>query len=99
MGARATRESARRFCRALLQETRGEALRWASIDSVADRLEMDPDKAAVLAAELGEAGLVRVGGGHSVWLAEAGRQLVGSRTRVMRTKRPRPVSKKDRENP
>ena len=54
--------------------TRGEVLRWASIDSVADRLGMDPDKAAALAAELGEAGLVRVGGGHSVWLTEAGRQ-------------------------
>ena len=35
---------------------------------------MDPDKAGTLAAELGKAGLVRVGGGHSVWLTEAGRQ-------------------------
>jgi Mn-dependent DtxR family transcriptional regulator len=66
----------RRFCQALLEETRGEVLRWATIDSVADRLGMDPDKAAVLAAELDEQGMVRVGGGHSVWLTEAGRQLV-----------------------
>jgi hypothetical protein len=58
----------RRFCQALLEETGGEVLRWASIDSVADRLGMDPDKAAVLAAELDDAGLVRVGGGHSVML-------------------------------
>ena len=52
----------RRFCLALLEETRGEVLRWASIDSVDDRLGMDPDEAAVLAAELDDAGLMRVGG-------------------------------------
>jgi hypothetical protein len=68
----------RRFCQALLEETRGEVLRWASIDSVADRLGMDPNKAAVLAAELEARNLVKVGGGHSVWLTETGRQMLKS---------------------
>jgi hypothetical protein len=45
-----------------------------SIDSVANRLGIDPDKAAVLAAELDELDLVRVGGGHSLWLTERGRR-------------------------
>jgi hypothetical protein len=66
----------RRFCRALLEEMRGEVLHWVTIDSVADRLAMDPDKAAALAAELDDAGLVRVGGGHSVMLEEAALQAL-----------------------
>jgi len=36
-----TAPRARRFCQALLEETRGEILRWASIDSVTERLGMD----------------------------------------------------------
>ena len=64
------------FCKALAEETGRRVNRYASIDSVTDRLGMDPNKAAVLAAELDDAGQVRVGGGHSVWLTEAGRQLL-----------------------
>ena len=41
MSSRATTtERARRFCRALHEETRGEILRWATIDAVADRIGM-----------------------------------------------------------
>jgi hypothetical protein len=61
----------RAFCKALAEETGHQVNRYASSDSVADRLGMEPDKAATLAAELGEAGLVRIGGGHSVMLEEA----------------------------
>jgi hypothetical protein len=67
----------RRFCRPLLEESRGEILRWASIDSVADRLEMDQEKAA-LAAELDEQGMVRVRGGHRWRLAGLTRNGAGS---------------------
>jgi Mn-dependent DtxR family transcriptional regulator len=62
------------FCRALLEETGGEILRWATITAVATRLGLEQEAAEALAAELAELGLVRVGGGHSVWLMEAGRQ-------------------------
>jgi len=37
------------------------------------------EEAEAIAAELDVAGLVRVGGGHSVMLEEAGRQLVRKR--------------------
>ena len=40
--------------------------RGGSIDSVAERLGMDPDKAAVLAAELGEQGIVDSGARRAV---------------------------------
>jgi hypothetical protein len=52
----------RRLCRALLEETGGEVLRWVSITAVAEQLG--------LAADLDELDLVRVGGGHSVWLTQ-----------------------------
>jgi hypothetical protein len=69
--------SYRRFCRALAEETGGGVpQRWASITSVAQRLGIDQEKAEALAAELGGAGMVRVGGGHSVTLEEAGRELL-----------------------
>ncbi len=61
------------FCRALYQEIGDDPKRWATITAVADRLDIDQDKAEALAAELEAANLVRVGGGHSVMLAEAGR--------------------------
>jgi len=46
---------------------------------VADRLSIDHDKAEAIAAELEKRDLVRIGGGHSVTLTEAGRQLVKGR--------------------
>jgi hypothetical protein len=45
---------------------------------VADRLGIDQEAAEALAAELDAAGLVRVGGGHSVTLAPDGWQWSGS---------------------
>ena len=50
--------------------TRSRPQRWTTITAVADRL-VDPDKAAVLAAELDGQGLVRVGGGHTKTIGEA----------------------------
>ena len=76
MSARATKKLARRFCRALAEETRSQVLRYASIASVAARLGIDQEAAEALAAELDDAGLVRVGGGHSVTLEQAGRELL-----------------------
>jgi len=67
----------RRFCQALLEETGGEVLRWASITAVAARLGIEQEEAEALAAELDELDLVRVGGGHSVWLTQKGRQACG----------------------
>ena len=58
-----TRRS-RQFCRALHKKIADDPQRWTTITAVADRL-VDPDKAAVLAAELDGQGLVRVGGGHT----------------------------------
>ena len=66
------------FCRALHQEIGDDPRRWTTITAVADRLGIDQDKAEALAAELDKAHLVRVGGGHSVKLEEAGRQLLKS---------------------
>jgi Mn-dependent DtxR family transcriptional regulator len=43
------------------------------------RLGVDQEKAEATAAELEERDLVRLGGGHSVTLTEAGRQLVKKR--------------------
>ena len=62
----------RAFCHALAEETGSQPQRWDSIDSVADRLGINQDKAEVIAAELEAAHLVLVGGGHSVTLTEAG---------------------------
>jgi Mn-dependent DtxR family transcriptional regulator len=42
---------------------------------VALRLGINQEEAEALTAALDDAGLVRVGGGHSVTLEEAGRQL------------------------
>jgi Mn-dependent DtxR family transcriptional regulator len=67
------------FCRALHQEIGDDPQRWTTITAVADRLDIDQDKAEALAAELDEQGLVRVGGGHSVMLEEAERRLVEMR--------------------
>jgi hypothetical protein len=61
------------FCRALAEETGGRPQRWASIASVTARLSIDQKEAEALAAKLDDAGLVRVGGGLSVTLGEAGR--------------------------
>ena len=45
-------------------------LRWAAIESAADRLDINHDKAAAIAAELENRGLVKIGG-HYVTLTEA----------------------------
>jgi hypothetical protein len=71
----ATRRS-RDFCKALAEETGDVPQRWASITSIAGRLGIDQGDAEALAADLDDAHLVRVGGGHSVMLEEAGRQLL-----------------------
>ena len=68
----------RAFCKALHQEIGDDPQRWTTITAVADRLGVDQDKAEALAAELDEQGLVRVGGGHSVWLTHDGRELARS---------------------
>ena len=87
-----TRRS-RQFCRALHQEIGDDPKRWTTITAVADRLGIDQDKAEALATELDEQGLVRVGGGHSVTLAEAGRQLVTGAAK------PQPSSDRQRRQP
>jgi 3-deoxy-D-arabino-heptulosonate 7-phosphate (DAHP) synthase class II len=85
-----------RFCRALFKQTRGEILRMTTIYSVAERIGMDYDEAAALAAELDEAGLLRVGGGHSVWLTEAGRQLSAGRAGPAQARRRAPARRSRR---
>ena len=82
LAAPSTSPRAGRFCRALFEEQRGDMRRMASIDSVAERLGIDYDKAVALAAELKAADLVRIGGGHSVPRTKAGRQR--ARTPVAR---------------
>jgi hypothetical protein len=52
----------RGFCRAMLEERSS----LESIKAVADRLVVEQEEAEALAAQLNNAGLVRVGGGHSV---------------------------------
>jgi hypothetical protein len=64
--------SSRAFCRAVFEDTGGRVLRWATIDSVADRLDIDHDKAEAIAAELEERDLVRIGSGHCVTLRRGG---------------------------
>jgi Mn-dependent DtxR family transcriptional regulator len=64
----------RRFCQALLEETGGEVPRWVSITAIAGQLGLEQEEAEALGTELDELDLVRVGGGHSVWLTERGRQ-------------------------
>ena len=49
-----------RFCQALLEETGGEVLRWATIAEVAKRLGMDECEAILLAGECAEADYVRL---------------------------------------
>ncbi len=74
----ASQRSRLRFLRALDVETRGDVKRWASIDSVAERIGLEYEEAEALAAELEAAGVlwVRV---HSVWLTQEGRALVKKR--------------------
>jgi hypothetical protein len=69
-------QRSRAFCKALAEETRSIPQRWASITSVAAGLGIEQEEAEAIVAELDNAGLVRVGGGHSVMLEEAGRQLL-----------------------
>jgi hypothetical protein len=93
----------RRFCQALLEETGGEVLRWATIADVAKRLGMDERDAILLAGECAEADYVRLdvkGPPYrqlpgSAILTEAGRQLLkkpdGRRPSRRSGKRPRNV--------
>ena len=74
----------RRFCQALLEETGGEVLRWASITAIAGRLGLEQEDAEALAAELDEQNLVRVVGGQSVRLTENGRQACQRAVKVGR---------------
>jgi hypothetical protein len=75
--------SRRFFCQALLEETGGEVLRWATIADVAKRFGMDEREAILLADECAEADYVRLdvkGPPYrilpgSAILTEAGRQL------------------------
>ena len=46
-----TKGSHHRFCRALAEETGNDVLRWATIDAVAKRLDIEPREAILLAAE------------------------------------------------
>jgi hypothetical protein len=87
-----TRRS-RAFCEALHQEIGDDPQRWTTITAVADRMGIDQDKAEALAAELDAAGLVRVGGGLSVILEEAGRQLAKDAAK------PAPSSRQGRQRP
>jgi hypothetical protein len=54
---------------------------YSQRDAVAKHLGIEPDEAERMARQLDDAGMVRVGGGHSVTLTEAGRQLIGKRAR------------------
>ena len=76
----------RRLCQALLEETGGEVLRWATIDGVAKRLGIDEREAILLAGACAEADHVRLNvkgppyrllPGSAI-LTEAGRQLLKS---------------------
>lgn len=52
--------------------------RWAPITSVAARLGIDQEKVEAIAAELDAAHMVNIGGGHSVTLTQAGRDLIAN---------------------
>jgi hypothetical protein len=74
-------------------ETGGRLLRYASIAGVADRMGIEQEEAEALAAELDDAGLVRVGSWHSVTLEEAGRQLavIGRLLELRNQMKPAPI--------
>jgi Mn-dependent DtxR family transcriptional regulator len=69
----------RSFLRATRDLTGDRAQRYVTIDAVAERLGIEPDEAERMAQRLDDAGLVRVGGGHSVTLEENGRRLMAKR--------------------
>jgi hypothetical protein len=60
------------FCRALSEETGGRLLRWGLDRERGGTNGIDQEEAEALAAELDDAGLVRVGGGLSVILEDKG---------------------------
>ena len=88
----------RRFCQALLEETRGEILRWATIADVAKQLGMNVPEAILLAGECAEADCVRLdvkGPPYrllpgSAILTEAGRQLLKTAGRSPRARKRAP---------
>jgi Mn-dependent DtxR family transcriptional regulator len=67
------------FLRAIRDLTGNPVQQYVTIDAVAEHLGIGPDEAERTARRLDDAGMVRVGGGHSVTLTEAGRQLVKKR--------------------
>jgi Mn-dependent DtxR family transcriptional regulator len=69
----------RSFLRAIRDLMGDRIQRYVTIDAVAEHLGIEPDKAERMARRLDTAGMVRVGGGHSVTLAPDGRQLVRKR--------------------
>jgi Mn-dependent DtxR family transcriptional regulator len=62
----------RSFLRAIRDLTGDRVQRYVTIDAVAEHLAIEPDEAERMARQLDDAGMVRLGGGHSVTLAEAG---------------------------
>jgi Mn-dependent DtxR family transcriptional regulator len=66
----------RSFLRAIRDLTGDRIQRYVTIDAVAEHLAIEPDEAERMAQQLDDAGMVRVGGGHSVTLEEAGRQAI-----------------------
>ena len=66
----------RSFLRAVRDLTGDCMQRYVTIDAVAERLGIEPDDAERLAQRLDDAGMIRVGDGHSVTLEQAGRQLL-----------------------
>jgi len=59
----------RSFLRAIRELTGDRIQRYVTIDAVAEHLGIEPDEAERMARQLDDAGLVRVGGGHSVTIA------------------------------
>ena len=66
----------RSLLRAIRDLTGDRIQRYVTIDAVAEHLGIEPDDAERMALRLDDAGMVRVGGGHSVTLVPDGRQLV-----------------------
>jgi Mn-dependent DtxR family transcriptional regulator len=66
------------FLRAVRDLTGDRIQRYVTIDAVAEHLGIEPNDAERIARRLDDTGMVRVGGGHSVTLEQAGRQMLKS---------------------
>ena len=81
----------RSFVRAIRDLTGDRFQRYVTIDAVAEHLGIEPDEAertARLLDDAGELDLVRVGGGHSIWPTEKGRQACGPAIKKSGDRRP-----------